>query len=305
MHLSANDPCSPRRPRRARINALAAVIGCLLSACAANIPPPATNASAMTAMQEPLVMGPTVDGYTYTNEPKLTRLGPHRFMIPANYFSDQMGPDFQGGVLLELVWPQLGPAPPGRTREMSRNEQNRLIQANVDYIEKLPLQETMDSMQSGFVDDPVMSKDPVDNMSQRTRGEDVLGLQRWYVSEADKARYLKLTEGQRDLYAWPSDPWYIQDWFVRRDIHGHVLTFIKCDPPSKPDGLIIHGDTLVDDGNPHVALCSHTFSAPKFGIKIRASYPRVLMRDWERVESNLHVIFERYHVGRNGRGGLP
>ena len=68
----------------------------------------------MTAMQEPLVMGPTVDGYTYTNEPKLTQLGPHHFMIPANYFSDQMGPDFQGGVLLELVWPQLGPAPPGR-----------------------------------------------------------------------------------------------------------------------------------------------------------------------------------------------
>ncbi|RMH87897.1 hypothetical protein EBB59_12210 [Lysobacter pythonis] len=256
----------------------------------------------MSTLKEPLVIGPTVGDYTYTNAPKLARLGPHRFMIPANYFTDQIGPDFQGGMLMELVWPKLEAAPPGRIREMNRSEQNHLIQANFDYIDRRPLQEAMDSMIKRSGDDPIQRQDPTDNISHRTRGEDVLGLERWYVSEADKARYLKLIEGQRDRYAWPVDPLSIEDWFVRRDTQGHVLTFIRCPPRARPDGLIIQGARLVKDGNPRVPQCSHTFSMPEYGAAVDMHYPRVLMRDWARIEARYRELMAKFHIGIDTKG---
>lgn len=256
----------------------------------------------MTAMQEPLVTGVTVDGYTYTNEPKLTRLGPHRFMIPANYFTDQMGPDFQGGIVLELIWPKLEPLPPGRRQEMSMDEFRRQIRASIDYI-KRPLQESMDSHDKTFSDDPILQQDPMDNISQRTRGDDLLGLQRWYVSETDKARFLKLIEGQRDRYGLPDDPWNFEDWFLLRDSEGHIQTFIRCDPQSKPDGLIIQGDTVVDDENPRVAQCTHTFSISQYGVMLRMDYPRILMRDWARIEQRYRELLSRYYLGEGTQGG--
>lgn len=257
----------------------------------------------MTSMQEPLVTGPTVGSYTFTNEPKLTRLGPHRFMIPANYFTDQIGPDFQGGVTMEMIWPKLEPLPPGRRREMSMNEFNRQIRASITYVDKRPLQEAMDTTIRTFSDDPIHKQDPVDNISHRTRGEDVFDLQRWYVSEDDKARFLKLTEGQRDRYVLPKNPWAIEDWFVRQDSEGHVLTFIRCDPVTKPDGLIIQGDTVVEDDTPRVAQCSHAFAIPEYGVAVDASYPRVLMRDWARIEARYRELMDRYYIGDDRQGG--
>ena len=256
----------------------------------------------MTAMQEPLVMGPAVDGYTYTNEPKLTQLGPHRFMIPANYFSDQMGPDFQGGVTLEVIWPELEPLPPGRRRAMSMDEFRRQIRASIDYM-KRPLQDAMDGLARTFSDDPVLQQDPLENISYRSRGDDVLGLQRWYVSEADKARYLKLTEGQRDRYGMPADPWDFEDWFVRRDSEGHILTFIRCAPSSMPDGLIIQEGVVVKDDNSRVAQCTHTFSVPEYGLLMRMDYPRTLMRDWSPIEQRYRALLSHYYLGDDSQGG--
>ncbi|RMH94531.1 hypothetical protein EBB59_02345 [Lysobacter pythonis] len=283
-----------------------ALAGLLGAACAAEPAPPADKKIErkidMSTLKEPLVIGPTVGDYTYTNAPKLARLGPHRFMIPANYFTDQIGPDFQGSVSMELVWPKLEPLPPGRRREMSMNEFRRQIRAGFTYIDRRPLQEAMDSDGRSFSDDPILRQDPTDNISHRTRGEDVLGLERWYVSEADKARYLKLIEGQRDRYAWPVNPWDIEDWFVRRDAQGHNLTFIRCDPPSKPDGLIIQGDDVVKDENPRVAQCSHSFAIPEYGLSVEVDYPRVLMRDWARIEARYRELMAKFHIGIDTKG---
>ena len=290
-------------PQPSRI-VIALFAAAILAACAADAVPPQSKPR-MTSMNEPLIVGPTDGNFTYTNEPQLTKLGPHRFMIPANYFTDQIGPDFQGGALLELVWPTLEAAPPGWTRTTNALQQAHLIRANLDYIDRWPLQNAMDSSLRTGSDDPILRQDPTDNIDYRTRMEDVLGLERWVVSEEDKARYLKLTEGQSDRYGLPADPWDFEDWYLRRDAQGHVLTRMRCDPPAKPDGLVIQNDALVKDGNPRVALCAHAFSIPKYDVKIDVRYPRVVMHDWKRIEARFRAVMDRYYVGTEHAGDKP
>lgn len=286
---------------RALIIGLATAI---LAACAADAVPPQSKPR-MTSMNEPLIVGPTDGNFTYTNEPQLTKLGPHRFMIPANYFTDQIGPDFQGGALLELVWPKLEAAPPGWTRTTNALQQAHLIRANLDYIDRWPLQNAMDSSLRTGSDDPILRQNPTANIDYRTRMEDVLGLERWVVSEEDKARYLKLTEGQSDRYGLPADPWDFEDWYLRRDAQGHVLTRMRCDPPTKPDGLIIQGNALIKGENPRVAMCTHTFSLPKYDVILGVTYPRVLMHDWERIEARYRAVMDRYYIGTERGGSKP
>lgn len=276
----------------------------LLIACTSDAVPPAKRKLAMNPLQEPLVTGPTVGGYTYTNAPQLTRLGPHRFMIPANYFTDQMGPDFQGGALLEVVWPGLKAAPPGHSRQSTVLEQQHVVRANLDYIDKQPLQAAMDTSIKTFSDDPILRLDPMDNLDQRTRVEDVFGLERWVVTDADKARYLARNGGKPE-YVLPDGPWDIEDWYVRRDAQGHILSFLTCPPLAKPDGLIIQGEGLVRDHNPQISSCSHSFAMPEYSTSIRASYPRVLMRDWARIESTYRELFHRTYIGTDKAEGRP
>ena len=280
------------------------VVIALLAACAADAVPP-RNRPRMTAMNEPLIVGPTDGNFTYTNEPQLTKLGPHRFMIPANYFTDQIGPDFQGGAILELVWPKLEAAPPGWTRITNALQQAHLVRANLDYIDKRPLQNAMDSSLRTGSEDPILRQDPTDNIDYRTRREDVLGLERWVVSEEDKTRYLKLTEGQRDRYGLPADPWDFEDWYLRRDSHGHVLTHIECAPATQPDGLIIVNDSLIREDTTRVALCSHAFSVPKYGVSLNVTYPRVVMHEWEHIEARYRAVMDRYYIGTERNGDKP
>src|SRR3546814_20121731 len=51
--------------------------------------------------------------YGYNDRPVEAHLGPHRYLIPANYFRNQIGPDFHGNFTLLVQWPDLQPLPPG------------------------------------------------------------------------------------------------------------------------------------------------------------------------------------------------
>ncbi len=45
--------------------------------------------------------------YGYNDRPVEARRGAHRYLIPANYVRDQIGPDFQGNFSLLVQWPDL------------------------------------------------------------------------------------------------------------------------------------------------------------------------------------------------------
>ena len=275
-----------------------------LAACAADSTPATARNPAVPTMQEPLITHRDETGYTYSNKPVLSKLGPHRFMIPANYFRDQIGPDFQGGMLMVMMWPTLDAAAPGHLREMTIIEQAHMVEFNLDYIaDKVPVQESMDGSDRSYSDDPIKQQDPLDNIAYRTRGEDRFGLEYWVVSDADKARYLKLIEGKRDRYSWPVNPDWVEDWYLRRDAQGHLLTFIKCTPASMPDGLVIRGNTLDFGGTPSPrASCDHHFVLPEYGTNIHVSYPRVLLKDWARIETRFRELMTRSYLGDESQG---
>lgn len=258
----------------------------------------------MQYAQEPLVTH-TEDGFTYTNAPQETWLGPHRFMIPANYFTDQMGPDFQGSVSMELEWPELEPLPPGRRRVMSMPEFYALVQAGLSYVDKLPWYESMEVGVNPPDDDPISRQSPAWNLPARTRGEDMHGLQRWYASEQDRQRFLALIRDQPPRRYGLPDPENIHDWYLRRDAQGHLVTHIVCAPPSVPNGLRIEGNQVVK--NPGVrrnTSCDHSFAIPKYKVLVSVSYVRTLLPEWQRIEDTLRANLDRYYVGE-GEGWKP
>ncbi|KRG71031.1 hypothetical protein [Pseudoxanthomonas dokdonensis] len=253
----------------------------------------------MEYAQEPLIINRDEDGYAYTNAPQETWLGPHRFMIPANYFSSQIGPDFQGGVTMELEWPALKPLPPGRRRVMSMPEFYALVQAGLTYVDKLPWYESMEAGVSPPDDDPISRQNPARQISHRTRDEeDAYGLQRWIVSEADRRRYLELIKDQQPRrYGLPARQ-DTPDWYLRRDAQGHLTTHIVCDNRGLPDGVKIEGERVDDDpAYSRSTSCTHYFAIPKYRTLVTVDYTRVLLKDWQRIEDTIRANLDRYYVG--------
>src|SRR3546814_11884019 len=85
---------------------LCLLLGCLLAACTTRT----------DAQEKDMGLDPATAAYPkygYNDRPVEAHLGPHRYLIPANYFRNQIGPDFPGHFPLLVPWPDLQPQPPG------------------------------------------------------------------------------------------------------------------------------------------------------------------------------------------------
>jgi len=78
-------------------------------------------------MSETATSPRTVSGQTYTTQPVEARLGPHRFMFPANLYYNQTGPLADGGVMLTVFWPDFDAAPPGDRPVRSTQDSRRQV----------------------------------------------------------------------------------------------------------------------------------------------------------------------------------
>src|SRR3546814_2825438 len=79
---------------------LCLLLGCLLAACTTR-----TDAQEKDMGLDPATAA--YQKYGYNDRPVEAHLGPHRYLIPANYFRNQIGPDFQGNFTLLVQWPDL------------------------------------------------------------------------------------------------------------------------------------------------------------------------------------------------------
>src|SRR3546814_16327988 len=68
---------------------LCLLLGCLLAACTTR-----TDAQEKDMGLDPATAA--YQKYGYNDRPVEAPLGPHRYLIPANYFRNQLGPAFQG-----------------------------------------------------------------------------------------------------------------------------------------------------------------------------------------------------------------
>ena len=224
-------------------------------------------------------------------------LGPHRFVLPANWFIDGRGPDFQGNVTLALHWPSLEPYPPGQpyssfTTGPMRNQ--RVVVA-LTYIDRVPIDELPERYVTPQADED--ASNPSNNLALRVRLPDRYGLE-VYRTDLEKVALYSAQEMQRP----PRPPEnYIgadTDWFIRRDDAGRIRTVIKCDDGRRPDGEAIDGDRLVEiPGSTKSPQCgSHLFAMAEYSISIRAGYSRPIVRDWQRIEAVVRDALRDAHI---------
>ena len=275
-------------PRLAQA-ALIFLLCALLCACAAaRAPDPSTSLASETGPRTPAEAAPELIEF---------KLGPHQFALPSNYFADEQGPDFQGGVTLALLWPELKPYPQGNGYWKQTSGPMRHHRVLVSFSEVgVPI----DSLPERHVtlgpdENP---NDPSTNIALRIRRLDRFGLEHYIVDLEKLTRYLAQVGGR------PPKPaaFYIgsdSDWFVGRDGQGRVRTVIKCDDSREPEGFEIRGQALIEiPGSERLPLCgSHLFSLPDYSLAVTASYHRPISRDWQRIELAVRVIMKTAYLG--------
>lgn len=227
--------------------------------------------------------------------PVEARLGPHRFMIPANYYDSQLGPDFQGNLRLILQWPDLQPLPPGVRYDADPLRFNRSIGISPDYIDRVPLETLLERNLHSDIDPPQQAReDPSLNIDLRLRGQPVFGLQPYYLDFAKYDVYLRHRHGDAiDLAEQRSSP-LNRDWFVSRDAQGRLTTLITCNSREMADGAVLRGDTLELGEPPALAACEHQFVLPRYRALVRIDYPRVFLQDWNRIQTRVAALFDQY-----------
>ncbi len=239
----------------------------------------------------------TIKGHTYTTEPVEATVGPHRFMFPANYYDNQMGPYFDGSVGLTLLWPDLGPALPGTRPDRSMEDFQRSVVIGLQHIDRTPIRgllERYTSTEQTSTPTSVLRNDPTERLDLRIPQPERFGLVPYAINEALMPAFQKALE-QETKMPQPRNLRMEKDWYVARNGEGELTTFIECESEAHfPDGLTISGDRLRDTEDSRVAGCTHYFVDVEDSIAITATYPRVILRDWKKIESAVRTSLSRY-----------
>lgn len=235
-----------------------------------------------------------IGNYTFTSDLVEARLGPRRFRIPANFYYDQMGPDFQGSVQLILLWPELAPAPPGVSFHDDPDMSDRYISISVRSLDNVPVE--------GFLERGVRPQygkpdDPTQSLALRIKGDAVHGLVPYYTDFQKLDAFTKREYGDRGRVASDRNSILNSDWYLAYRSDGSIATHVACVSREVPEGIVFEGRRVVSV-NPPVASCSHEFTIPSLQIWVVMDYKRVMLKDWKRIEDRVRELLELGRVDR-------
>jgi len=275
------------------------VAGLLTSLSAyAELPPSGKDAQGGTRKVD-IVEGPTFNGHTYTTAPVEAKLGPHRFNFPANYYDDQIGPHVGGGVGITLIWPEMKPGDPGARRLRSPVYRYRSVIVSIDYVDKVPIADLMERMTTtDFIvpADSVYRRDPIRRLDQRIPSNEIFGLTPYLIDKSKVAQFSADFESESGV-PYRGVELNSEDWYVARNASGSIDTLITCDSADRiPDGLVTDGKDLVPSGTDRIAHCTQYFVDLRDSLSIQLMYPRVVLRDWKRMESSVRDVLVKYQV---------
>ncbi|PSD30937.1 hypothetical protein C7E17_14255 [Stenotrophomonas maltophilia] len=252
-----------------------------------------------TPMRESATSPRTVGGQTYTTQPVEARLGPHRFMFPANLYYNQTGPLADGGVMLTVFWPDFDAAPPGDRPVRSTQDSRRQVLVELRYIDRVPIQNYLarrSSSEATSAPGSLERRDPVENLALRVAQPERWGLKPYAIDPSLMEAYAKESEAALDR-PYVHNPGMEPDWYVTRSTEGQLTTFISCDPADRiPDGLVVQGKTLERAGEGQIAMCRHSIVDVGDSIAIEMNYARVMLSDWQRLETSVRDLLSRYRV---------
>jgi hypothetical protein len=231
----------------------------------------------------------------YNDKPVDACLGPHLYRIPANYFYDQMGPDFQGSVSLNIMWPRLQPWPPGERQDGGLEALAKQISISLHYLDKIPIGDRLDnSIRPLGSKDSMSYDDPIERLDLRDKQPQRFGLTPYYVN---RERFDAFLERQSQFLGYKSRARLEneRDWYLGHDDRGRLQTVIKCSSHLKSDGAVIQDDKIQrTEGG--FSDCGHIFVIPEDDIEVSVGYGRVLLKDWKRIEDYVRELLTRYRV---------
>lgn len=286
---------------------LGVVLAGLTAACGAAKPPNSgASSSRHPASRDALVrfgdpyfgQSRTIGNYTYTTDLVEARLGRNRFRIPANFFYDQMGPDFQGSVRLVLIWPELAPTPPGVNFHDDPNLFDRHVSVSILHPDNVSVQAYMERMvndvEGGDLDDPTRS------LATRIAGDTIHGLKPYYTDFRRVDVWARRRHGERASVAADRASPSNSDWYVSYRPDGSLATHIACVSREVPDGITFDGARVVS-AHPPIASCTHTFAVPAWHLVVTMDYVRPMLKDWKKMESRVLAILSAARIEPNIR----
>jgi hypothetical protein len=298
--------CGQPTTRRGWRSAAAAALlaSGLLGACGQ--PPgnttPNAPATSEPAQAVPLMSAPCVKKVPtpyqwegYNDHLRDACLGPTHYRIPANYFDDQMGPDFQASIALVVMWPDLQPAAPGKLRGQPIEVEATRVTISPRYVDRAPIDTLLDrAIQPSEAE--ALERDPSAILELRDRQPERFGLTPYFVNP-DLFWKHEIDEAQRFGHKLRARLERQDDWYLHRDTQGRLTTVIKCDSHLEPDGYVIQDQRLwLDPTVKTAAGCVHSIIMEDVKASIRINYRRALLKDWKRFEDRAREIFEQYRV---------
>lgn len=279
--------------------ACAALVAALSATACAKAP--STEKDSNGTMSEDTSSSRTVGGHTYTTQPVEARLGPHRFMFPANLYYDQSGPLPDGGVMLTVFWPDFDAAPPGNRPVRSVEDSQRQVLIELNYLDRVPIADYLGRRSSNDATaeaGSLRSRNPAQRLELRDAQAERWGLTPYAINPVLMDAYVKDSESELGV-PYRRNPALEPVWYVTRSTDGRLTTFISCDPADRvPDGLSVQGSALASTGAERIAMCRHSMVDVDNNITIEMGYARVMLHDWQRLESAVRALLRLSGAGR-------
>ena len=207
-------------------------------------------------------------------------LGPYKLQIPANYFDDQMGPNFDGSFGLYLEYPELNAFAPGERAHLKLDVATRTVNIGYRYLDRV---DPDAFLRRQYTPDGATQDTPEADINTRIKGEEKDGLTPYYANVAAyrehyRAQVLKPSNSIMEAS-------YYKDWYVSRDAKGNIDTIIKCTSRAvEPSGVEFREGKLVRSKERELPSCEHVFVIPEMKVAVEIDYVRVALKDWKKIQ---------------------
>lgn len=217
-------------------------------------------------------------------------LGPYKLRIPANYFGDQMGPNFDDSFGLYLEYPSLQPFAPGQRTHLSLDVSTRTVDIGYLYLDRI---KAHDFLRRQYTPDSSDEDNPEERLEGRIHGEQIYGLTPYYADLPKVFAYYKAKGYRESLSLFEAKNH--DDWYLKRDSNGEVRTFIKCTSHVVTEsGVEYSGGKMVRSKGKELPECDHIFIIPEISTGVKVSYVRAALPDWEKIESAARNYLENF-----------
>ncbi|KWV12647.1 hypothetical protein [Xanthomonas translucens] len=224
-------------------------------------------------------------------------LGPYTLRIPANYFGDQMGPNFDDSFGLYLEYPTLEPFAPGERSHLSLDVATRTVNIGYSYLDRVDVRE---ALRNQYTPSSSEQDNPAERLESRIRGATTYGLTPYYADLPKVFAYYR-AKGYSESHSDESTSIFNaashKDWYVARDDKGQISTIIKCTSKEvTQSGVEYHDGKLVRNKEEALPECDHFFIVPDLKVLVEIRYVRFALSDWKRAEETARDELRKFMV---------